>query len=88
MLKSTTEQERIMLAFHFDFNTAHFQADYIMRRLETLSSLGYDTVIWEMEDAVRFDCAPALATSDAFTREEWRRIIQQGCPQPCATSCP
>ena len=67
-----------MQAFHFDFNTAHFQVDYIKKYLDILSLEGYDTILWEMEDAVRFSSCPDIADEDAFSVEEWQEILSYG----------
>ena len=67
-----------MQAFHFDFNTAHFQQDYIKKRLDFLRSQGYDTILWEIEDAVKFSSCPEIADEDAFSMDEWLEILNYG----------
>ena len=67
-----------MQAFHFDFNTAHFKPEYIKKRLDILRLSGYDTILWEMEDAVRFSCQPEIAAEDSFSQEEWNEILHYG----------
>ena len=63
-----------MIAFHFDFNFAHFRMDYLKEKLRYLRSNSYDTIIWELENAVRFDTAPAAAARDAVSKEEFTKL--------------
>ena len=65
-----------MIAFHFDFNFAHFRIDYLKEQLRYLRSNSYDTIIWELENAVRFDTAPAVAAHDAVSKEEFAELLE------------
>ncbi len=64
-----------MIAFHIDCNTAAFRVEYLKKHLQFLSESGYDTVIWELEDYVRFDAAPGAAGADALTKKEFSRVL-------------
>ena len=66
-----------MLAFHFDFNTAHYRVSYIRERLQKLQKAGYDTIIWELEDFVRFDTIPAMAAPDAISKDELKELLEK-----------
>ena len=64
-----------MIGFHIDFNVHHFKRDYLERWLTDLAALGYDTILWELEDAVAWDTCPECAPPDAYTKDEFRELL-------------
>jgi len=64
-----------MIGFHIDMNIAQFTRDYLEKWLRRLSDLGYDTIIWEVENNVRWETCPECASPDAFTIDEFRELI-------------
>ncbi|HUW83981.1 MAG TPA: family 20 glycosylhydrolase, partial [Phycisphaerae bacterium] len=64
-----------MIGFHIDFNVHHFKRDYLERWLTDLAGLGYDTILWELEDAVAWDTCPRCAPPDAYTKDEFRELL-------------
>lgn len=64
-----------MRAFHIDLNHANPTGDRLRRWLGELAAMGYDTILWEAENAVRWDTCPSCATPDAFTKAEFRAIL-------------
>jgi len=65
-----------MIGFHIDMNIAQFTEAYLAKWLHELARLGYDTVVWEVENNVRWETCPECVSPDAFTKEEFRRILQ------------
>jgi hypothetical protein len=64
-----------MIGFHIDMNIAQFTREHIERWLHELSRLGYDTLVWEVENNIRWETCPECVTQDAFTKEEFREIL-------------
>ena len=64
-----------MKAFHFDFNTAFFRVDYLEDFIRKLRSYGYDTLLWELEDFVRWESMPYISRSDSISKETLRRLL-------------
>ncbi len=64
-----------MLGFHIDFNTAHFNPQYLRKWLRQLADLGYDTIVWELEDYVRWDICPETASAEALSKIEFTAIL-------------
>ncbi len=64
-----------MIGFHIDMNIAQFTRDYLAKWLQLLAELGYDTIIWEVENNVRWKTCPECSSPDAFSAEEFREII-------------
>lgn len=64
-----------MIGFHIDMNVAQFRGDYLRGWLKRLSELGYDTIIWELENNIRWNTCPECSSEDAFTVEEFVEIL-------------
>ena len=64
------------LVFHFDFNSLQHGRTAIVEMLEHVAAAGYDAVLWEIENAVRWECCPEVASPDAFTKDEFREILR------------
>ena len=63
-----------MRGFHI-CNVAQFRPDYLKKWLKRLSELGYDTVIWELENSVKWESCPECAAPDALSKDEFREIL-------------
>ena len=64
-----------MIGFHIDMNIAQFTPQYLEKWLNELARLGYDTIIWEVENNVKWETCPECASPDAFTKDEFREIL-------------
>ena len=65
-----------LLVCHLDFNSIQMNTGAVVRTLDHVAAKGYNAVLWEIEDKVRFACAPEIAAPDAFSREEFRSILR------------
>ena len=63
------------LIFHIDFNSAKYRPEYLKSFLPVLREYGYEQILWEIEDAVRFDTAPEAAAPDAVPKTEFRKLL-------------
>jgi hypothetical protein len=61
-----------MIAFQFNLTIGHFTKEYLEKWLQIVADNGYDTIIWEIEDAVTFDTCPGVAAKEAFTNDKRR----------------
>ena len=64
-----------MLVYHLDFNTLQRSRKAVVDVLEKIAEEGYDAVLWEIENKVRFDCCPDIADPEAFSKAEFREIF-------------
>jgi hypothetical protein len=64
-----------MRGFHIDMNIAQFRGPYLMKELKSLADLGYDTIVWEVENNIRWETCPECVSPDAFTKEEFKDIL-------------
>jgi hypothetical protein len=64
-----------MRGFHIDMNISQFTGPYLKKELKTLADLGYDTIIWEVENNIKWDTCPECVSPDAFTKAEFKEIL-------------
>ena len=64
-----------MKIFHFDFNTAFYKKEYLKEFIKKLHSFGYDTLLWELEDFVKFDTISFCWQSDSISKEEFTELL-------------
>lgn len=65
-----------MLIFHLDFNFAKLRSEFVRKLLKQVAELGYDAVLWELEDAVAWDSCPECATPDSWSKDEFRELLE------------
>jgi hypothetical protein len=65
-----------MKGFHIDMNVGQFTRPYLEKWLRELARLGYDTIIWEVENNIQWETCPECVSPDAFTKDEFREILQ------------
>lgn len=61
--------------FHIDMNIAQFTGPYLKKELKRLAGLGYDTIIWEVENNIRWETCPECVSPDAFSKAEFKEIL-------------
>ncbi|MGD8780819.1 MAG: family 20 glycosylhydrolase [Ignavibacteria bacterium] len=68
------KQEKLIV-FHLDFNSVSLKKEYVIKWLQKASQMGYNAVLWEIEDDVKWETCPECTSPDAFTKEEFKEII-------------
>ncbi len=61
--------------FHIDMNISQFTAPYLKKELKMLADLGYDTIIWEVENNIKWETCPECVSPDAFSKAEFKEIL-------------
>ncbi len=64
-----------IIGFHVDMNVAQFRRDYLERHLQALAEWGYNTILWEVENNVRWETCPECVSPEAFEKEEFAEIL-------------
>lgn len=64
-----------LIVFHFDFNSVSLNKDYVLKWLDKISQMGYNAVLWEIEDEVKWETCPESVSKDAFSKQEFKEII-------------
>ena len=65
-----------MIGFHVDMNIGHFTHAYLTKWLRELAQLGYDTIVWEVENTIAWETCPECASQDAFSKEQFRELVR------------
>jgi len=66
-----------MIGFHIDMNVAQFTRSYLEKWLSELARLGYDTILWEVENNIQWDTCPQCVSAEAFSKAEFREILDR-----------
>lgn len=66
-----------MLVFHIDFNTVSLKRETVSSLLHFAAACGYDSILWEVEDKVRWDTCPECVHREAFSKDEFREILNE-----------
>jgi hypothetical protein len=64
-----------MRMFHIDMNVQHFTRTYLEQWLTRLAELGYDAILWELENGVCWETCPECVAADAFSKKEFHEIL-------------
>ncbi|HCE42748.1 MAG TPA: hypothetical protein DET40_04305 [Lentisphaeria bacterium] len=64
-----------MLIFHMDFNFASLRYEFVKELLDKVASLGYDSILWELENQVRWDSCPECAHPDSWSKAQFRELL-------------
>ena len=65
------------LILHMDFNTAQRTKEAVVSLLRDASAAGYNAVLWEIEDKVRFDTCPDVAYPEAYSKDDFKAILAE-----------
>jgi hypothetical protein len=64
-----------LIIFHLDFNSVSLREGYIRHWLKNAAEMGYNAVLWEIEDEVKWQTCPECASPDAFSKQEFQDLI-------------
>lgn len=59
-------------------NIAQFRGEYLKEWLKRLAGLGYNAILWEVENNIRWETCPECVAPEAFTKEEFKDILAAG----------
>ena len=63
--------------FHVDLNFVCLKPDYIRRWLRDLAGMGYNAILWELEDKIQWDSCPEAVWPEALSKDEFRLILAE-----------
>ena len=64
-----------LTGFHIDMNIAQFRGPYLKDRLKELAARGYNAILWEVENNIRWETCPECVSPDAFSKAEFQDIL-------------
>ena len=62
---------------HIDLNFVQIRSDYLRRWFRRLASMGYNAILWEVEDKVRWDTCRHAVWPEAISKAEFRGLIDE-----------
>ena len=63
------------IGYHIDMNVIQFKGEYLKSWLNTLAGIGYDTIIWEVENNIQWESCPECVSPDAFSKDEFKELL-------------
>ncbi len=64
-----------MNIFHMDLNYVSLKGDYVRHWLQKLKRMGFNAILWELEDKVQWDTCPECVGPEAMSKNEFREIL-------------
>jgi len=71
---SNTKKEPLII-FHIDLNSVSLKEDYIKKWLKNASVMGYNAILWEVENEIQWETCPECVSPDAFSKDEFRELL-------------
>ena len=63
--------------FHIDLNFVCLKPEYLRQWLRDLAGMGYNAILWELEDKVRWESCPDAIWPEAMSKAEFRQILDE-----------
>ena len=67
--------QKPLIIFHIDLNSVSLRKDYIRKWLKKISEMGYNAVLWEVENEIKWEICPECVSPDAFSKEEFKELL-------------
>lgn len=61
--------------FHIDMNFLMMNRNVFKPLLENLAAMGYNAILWEVEDKIQWETCPECVHPEAFTKEEFSELL-------------
>ena len=66
-----------LLVLHLDFNTIQMKKDAVVDCIREAAGMGYNAVLWEIENKVQWGTCPECVDPEAFSKDEFRQILAE-----------
>ena len=67
--------EEPILALHLDFNSVQLRRQTVEEILDRAAKMGYNAILWEIENKVRWESHPEIVGEEAFSKDEFRALL-------------
>ncbi len=67
----------VLKIHHIDFNFVNIRPEYLRIWLRQLADMGYNAVLWEVEDKVQWETCPDAVWPEALTKSDFRSILDE-----------
>ena len=78
LMSSTIEKKNMiepLIVFHIDLNSVALKESYIKKWLKKAADMGYNAVLWEVEDKIKWQSCPECVSPDAFSKDEFKKLL-------------
>jgi len=65
-----------LIIFHLDLNSVSLDEQYIRKWLKLAADMGYNAVLWEVEDEIRWETCPECVSPDALSKDSFISILK------------
>lgn len=66
-----------MIILHIDMNMAAFTYTALENMIDKAANIGYDAILWELEDKIRWETCPECVNLDAMTKDEFKKLLER-----------
>lgn len=66
----------ILKIFHMDMNFVSLNQAYIRKWLKKLADMGYNAILWELENKVAWETCPECVWPEAMSKAEFKSILE------------
>lgn len=74
-MSSIENPDNQLLIFHFDFNFVSLRKTYIRKWLKKIAEMGYNAVLWELENKIQWETCPECVHPEAMSKTEFREML-------------
>ncbi len=71
----TKNTKEYLIVFHIDLNSVALNENYIRKWLKNVADMGYNAVLWEVENKIKWETCPKCVSPDAFSKETFKKIL-------------
>ncbi len=71
----TKNEKEYLIVFHIDFNSVALKESYIKKWLKNIANMGYNAVLWEVENKIKWETCPECVSPDAFSKKTFKEIL-------------
>lgn len=69
------EEREFLTIFHMDMNHVSLREDYLRKWLKRVADMGYNAILWELEDKVRWETCAQAVWPEAMSKDRFRSIL-------------
>lgn len=66
-----------LLILHMDMNSIQMKKESVIEHLRMAADVGYNAILWEVEDKVQWETCPECVSPGAFTKTKFREILAE-----------
>ncbi|OGV33794.1 MAG: hypothetical protein A2020_11750 [Lentisphaerae bacterium GWF2_45_14] len=69
------EKNKVLKLFHVDLNFVSLKEDYLKKWLRKLADMGYNAILWELENKVAWETCPECVWPEAMSKETFKKLL-------------